>query len=109
MARDKLEGTYVHFPDDWKLIQSSGVGSFVTRAVHRLPNGSEHIWTARRHRKGRGAGGKGSPWLQFWAPEWISWWIAVGLIIGCVLYAVGAGSSLLGGALGPSPATRMAD
>lgn len=117
--RADLSGTHVVFPEDWEILGTEGVGGFITRVAYRQPDGSEYIWTSRRHRKGRGTRGRDaertkpsrrSPWLEFWAPGRISWWVAVSFILGSVLFALGAGSSLwfqsfLGGEL----ASRIAD
>lgn len=116
--RRSLARTHVDFPEDWKILDTERAGGFITRVTYRKPDGSEHVWTSRRHRKGRGArSGSGeaesyrdSPWLGVWAPGSVSWWVAVGFIVGSALFALGAISSLwfqsfLGGEL----ASRIAD
>lgn len=45
---------HVRFPEDWEWLASHGLGPFVTRVIHRLPEGHLHVWTSRRHRKRRG-------------------------------------------------------
>ncbi len=123
MAQDELKNTYVDFPDDWTLVEREGAGPFTTRAVHRLPDGSTHVWTSRRHRKGRGArvisdgaeraadpsNSRKNPWLGFWAPGRITWWVAVAFVLGSVLFVVGSGAPLLNETLGESLADRVAD
>lgn len=108
MPRQDLERTQVDFPAEWELLETEGIGGFVTRVVHRRPDGSEHAWTSRRHRKGRGGkvrfGGsekaadpshvRDNPWLGVWAPHRISWWVAIGFMVGSALFALGAGASL---------------
>ena len=97
-----LARTRVDFPEDWEILGTEGAGSFITRVTYRKPDGSEHVWTSRRHRKGRGPrSGSGeaesyldSPWLGVWAPGKISWWVAVSFVVGSALFALGASSSL---------------
>ncbi len=58
----------------WKLLEATGAKPFISRIIHRLPDGSLHIWTSRRHRKGHGLGG----------------WIAVLFMIGSACFALGS-------------------
>lgn len=111
-----LARTHVDFPDDLEILSTEGVGGFVTRVVYRTPEGSERVWTSRRHRKGRGTRSKGagsirrSTWLLLWAPGNVSWWVAVSFVLGSVLFALGAGSSLwLRSVLAGELAARIAD
>lgn len=100
--REELDRTHVNFPKDWEILETSGAWNFTTRVAYRKPDGSEHVWTSRRHRKGRGtrsrSGAKGSyrdsPWLGVWAPGNISWWVAIGFMAGTALFGLGASSSL---------------
>lgn len=99
--RSDFARTHVDFPDDWEILDTSGAWSFITRVVYRKPDGSEQVWTSRRHRKGRGTRSRSettsyrdSPWLGVWAPGRVSWWVAVGFIVGSVLFMLGASSSL---------------
>jgi hypothetical protein len=96
---------HIEFPADWKHVESRGSGPFTTRVVHQLADGSTHIWSSRRHRKGFGpeivtpegeAQAKKRPSLFLWAPDKLNWWIAVlfmigsfGFILGSVLFLVG--------------------
>jgi len=122
--RQDLERTGLDFPAEWELLETEGVDGFITRVVHRRPDGSTHAWTSRRHRKGRGgkvrSGGsekaadpsyvRDSPWLGVWAPGRISWWVAVGFMFGSALFALGAGASLWFAAfVGGELAARVAD
>ncbi len=123
MPKDGISGTYVDFPDDWTLLESEGVGPFTTRVVHCLPDGSKHIWTSRRHRKGHGSrivsdgterssdtsNSRENPWLSFWAPGRITWWVAVSFVLGSVLFIVGSGTPLLKDVLGENLANLIAD
>ena len=124
MPRQDLERTPVDFPAEWELLETEGIGGFVTRVVHRRPDGTTHVWASRRHRKGRGGrvhfnGSqkaadasyvRDNPWLAVWAPHRISWWVAIGFMFGSVLFAFGAGASLWFGAFtGPEIAARIAD
>ncbi len=99
--QNNLSRTHAEFPDDRKVLETSGAGNSITRVVYREPDGSERVWTSRRHRKGRGTrsrrGGESygdTPWLGVWAPGSVSWWVAVGFMVGSGLFVVGASSSL---------------
>lgn len=99
--RQDLSRTHVDFPEDWEILETAGAWNFVTRVVYRKPDDTEHVWTSRRHRKGRGTRSRGeassypdSPWLGVWAPGSVSWWVAVGFVVGSALFILGAGSSL---------------
>lgn len=99
--RKELSRTHVDFPRDWEILDTSGAWNFITRVVYRKPDSTEHVWTSRRHRKGRGTRSRegagsylDSPWLGVWAPGNVSWWVAVGFIIGSALFMLGASSSL---------------
>ena len=113
MARDSLQSTYVEFPEDWKLVGTEGVDGFTTRVTHQLPDGSIHVWTSRRHRKGRGGKlrrdgvehstgsyTRHNPWLEFWAPGRITWWVAVAFVLGSALFILGSAAPLFEEALG---------
>ena len=97
-----LARTHVDFPEDWEILDAEGAGGFITRVTYRKPDGSERVWTSRRHRKGRSTRGKSagtgsykdSPWLGVWAPGSVSWWVAVGFMLGSALFVLGASSSL---------------
>lgn len=102
MDRKDLENAQVEFPEEWEILETGGAGGFTTRVAYRKPDGSEHVWTSRRHRKGRGTRSRGdtarpylnSPWLGVWAFGSVSWWVAVGFMLGSALFALGALSSL---------------
>ena len=114
---------YVDFPDDWTLLEREGVGPFTTRVVHRLPDGSKHVWTSRRHRKGRSgrilsgdtdrpadaSNSRENPWFSFWAPGRITWWVAVSFVLGSLLFIAGSGAPLLKNSLGESLSSFIAD
>ncbi|HDZ59581.1 MAG TPA: hypothetical protein ENH44_02180 [Actinobacteria bacterium] len=108
MASHKTEPGQINYPADWELLDSSGVGWFTTRTVHRLPDGSIRIWNSRGHRKGLGLeviappGAAGStvakrksPWLTFWAPGRLTWWVAVCFMTGAFLFSLGSVISLV--------------
>ena len=75
-------------------------GCFVTRVVHRLPDGRQRVYHSREHRKGLppvevGSDGIGvraplvaNPWLQLWAPHRLTWWVAQLFIIGSACFAL---------------------
>jgi len=49
----KQRPTHLNFPQNWQHLGADGAGRYVTRVIHRLPDGGLHIWTSRRHRKHR--------------------------------------------------------
>lgn len=100
------------FPADWKHVESQGSGRFTTRVVHQLDDGSTHVWSSRRHRKGFGPqivspedtkrGTDRRPSLLVWAPGELDWWIAVlfmvgsfAFILGSILFLAGYGNYLV--------------
>ena len=100
-GREDLARTHVDFPENWEILETSGAWNFITRVVYRKPDDSEHVWTSRRHRKGRGTRSRDettsyldSPWLGVWAPGRVSWWVAAGFILVSALFMLGASSSL---------------
>lgn len=108
MDRMIIRRAPVRYPQDWKLIDSSSVLWFTTRAVYRLPDGSLYIWDSRSQRKGLGpeviaAPGappsapaeRKSPWLTFWAPGRLTWWVAVCFMTGSFLFSSGSLISLV--------------
>lgn len=125
MARESALRNRVHAPEEWEELESGGAGGFEdSRAVYRLPDGSEYHWESRRHRKGRGPrrasgqaaqtdrsreAGKRNPWLGGFAPHRISWWVAVAFIVGSALFTLGATSSLLAPLFGEEAAKVVAD
>jgi hypothetical protein len=93
------------FPAGWQLVTAEGAGPFVSRIVHRLPDGSLHIWTSRRHRKGHGWQGTErvaaagpdrtrSVWFTVWAPAQLGWWIAVLFMVGSACFALASFAGL---------------
>lgn len=111
MATDHRIRDRITAPKEWEKLDSGGAAGFEdSRAVYRLPDGSEYVWEARRHRKGRGpkdARGQASqeghrapesskrhPWLGGFAPHRLSWWVAVTFILGSALFTLGATASL---------------
>lgn len=94
-------------PADWEKVESGGATPFEeSQALYRLPDGSEYVWEARRHRKRRGPqkatrraaavaerapeAGSENPWLEFYAPHRLAWWVAVNFIAGSALFTLGA-------------------
>lgn len=76
-----------HVPAEtgWTLIQAEGAGPFVSRMVHRRPNGSLHTWLSRAHRKRAGLRQRG-----LWVPSEMTWWIAVLFMIGSSCFGLGS-------------------
>jgi hypothetical protein len=81
---------YIEFPSEWEHLESTRIGPFVTRIVHRKPDGQTDTRTSRRHRKGFGSQeateakvvDKERPTLFLWRPKSLNWWIAVLFMIG---------------------------
>lgn len=83
---------YIEFPSEWEHLESSSLGPFVTRIVHRKPDGKLDARTSRRHRKGFGPeavepaltapAAKTRPTLFLWRPRSLNWWIALLFMIG---------------------------
>lgn len=125
MAGDSALRDRVRAPGEWEKLESGGAAGFeASRAVYRLPDGSEYHWESRRHRKGRGPRrasgqaaqtdrarevGKRNPWLGGFAPHRISWWVAVVFIVGSALFTLGATASLLASLFGEEAAKLVAD
>ncbi len=79
-----------HIPscNDWELIHAEGAGQFITRMVHRLPDGSLHTWVSRTHRKCMGI--RHSLSVNLWAPTELGWWISILFMIGASCFALGS-------------------
>ncbi|WFB34536.1 hypothetical protein P3T73_10220 [Kiritimatiellota bacterium B12222] len=79
-----------HLPasKNWELIQAEGAGPFITRIVHRLPDGSLHTWIARTHRKCGGI--RRGLTVNRWAPSELGWWISILFMIGSSCFALGS-------------------
>lgn len=98
-------------PAGWQLVSSDGAGPFVSRTVHRLPDGSLYTWTSRQHRKGHGMRIIGlagtalddlqhSPWFTAWAPAQPGWWIALLFMVGSACFALASYAGLEPGITG---------
>lgn len=90
------EAEFAIFPPDWKHVESSTVGPFVTRVVYNLPNGARDTRTTRRHRKMFGplennaaAADHATKWL-LWRPRSLNWWIATLFMIGSFHFISGS-------------------
>ena len=89
---------YVDVPDGWTRVTASGPGPFVSSEVIREPDGTEHRWESRRHRKQSPARrrdaaktpGSESVW---WRPHQRDWWMAVLFVIGSLCFTAGAVAS----------------
>lgn len=114
-APAKLRPAHLYFPENWQHLGSDGAGPYVTRVIHRLPDGGQHIWTSRRHRKrrmGRILPGHQLPadsaahldhareqtaekanhrsfHLWKWLPQRLTWWIGVIFILGSICFVSG--------------------
>ncbi len=81
-------------PSGWTMVARHRIGPFTTSMVLRRPNGTEAVFTARRHRKGYGMAEASAaerigdiPW---WAPQRRGWWIAILFMIGSMCFALGS-------------------
>lgn len=55
MSQENGQRSRVRAPASWERLESRRTGPFQSsREVYRLPDSSEYVWEARRHRKGRG-------------------------------------------------------
>ncbi len=75
----------VRIAKGWELIEAEGAGPFVSRIVHRLPDGSLHTWLSRTHRKRAGVRR-----FSLWEPAELGWWISVLFMIGSSCFALGS-------------------
>lgn len=87
------------FPSQWTHVSSDGRGPSTTRIEHQREDGSAHIWSSRRHRRGYGpeivpATGTSAvrkrPSLFLWAPHQLTWRIAVLFMIGASHFILGS-------------------
>ncbi len=75
---------------NWELVLAEGAGPFISRIVHRLPDGSLCTWLSRPHRK---CGGIRRRVATVWNPTELGWWISVLFMIGSSCFAL---ASLVG-------------
>jgi len=85
-----------------RLIESSGLGSFITRRIFLRPDGTRFTWLSRQHRKSL------RPLLEsrvlsagalllrcLWMPSELNWWIGTVFAIGSFLFGLGGVLCLL--------------
>ncbi len=96
---------YVELPEGWTRVSASGPGPFVTSEILRAPDGTEHRWESRRHRKraparqrrtagGDCAGADGAAAQSvWWRPRRRGWWMAVLFAVGALCFAAGGVAS----------------
>jgi hypothetical protein len=85
-------------PSDWQVIEADTLGPFYTRIVYLLPDGSQRVWTSRRHRMGLALARPArlvltlnrtlSPARAIWLPSRLSWWMGIGYLLGCLIFLV---------------------
>ena len=83
---------YVDLPDGWTRVSASGPGPFVTNEVLRAPDGSEHRWESRRHRKRSRAPQRDATAQSvsvWWRPHRRDWWMAALFVIGALCFTIG--------------------
>lgn len=87
---------YVELPEGWTRVSASGPGPFVTCEVIRAPDGTEHRWESRGHRK-RSAGRRHQAVQRtesvWWRPHRRNWWMAVLFVVGSACFVAGAVAS----------------
>lgn len=85
------------FPEEWTLEKAHGFAGYVTRLIHRLPDGRRHIWASRPFRKRRATILKNEQCesctcRQFrwwgWMPLRLSWWVAIIFTLGSILFFI---------------------
>ncbi len=86
----------MELPEGWTRVSASGPWPFITSEVVRAPDGTEHRWESRRHRKRSPArqpttgeadrAGVESVW---WRPHHRGWWMAVLFAVGALCFAAG--------------------
>lgn len=86
MSGTSVRPAPVRAPEGWSLEGHRGAGPFVTFAVYRLADGTERVWSSRRHRKGNERLSQRTIW---WQPGAIGWWIALCFAIGSLCFAIG--------------------
>ncbi len=101
--------TGLRVPSGWQVVEADTFGPFYTRVVYLLPDGSERVWTSRRHRLGLALARPARlvltahrtlrPSRAIWMPYRLSWWMGVGYLVGCLIF-LGAVVLRLGAWLG---------
>ncbi len=94
---------YIRFSEEWEHLESQHVGPFLTRIVHRRPDGTTDIRTSRRHRKGFGPereiGERKRSKLLVYRPNSLNWWVAVMFMVGSWHFIAGSVMGLAGSSL----------
>lgn len=85
--------TVPDLPPGWRVVETSGPGSFDTGAVLERPDGTRVHWSSRRHRKGLGlledrVLDPARSWVG--RPSASSWWIGGLFAIGSICFALGS-------------------
>ncbi len=87
---------YRELPEGWTRVSASGPGPFVTSEVVRGPDGTEHRWESRRHRKRSRARQRAACEANravdepvWWRPRRRGWWMAVLFVVGALCFTAG--------------------
>jgi hypothetical protein len=85
---------YTEIPEGWTRVSASGPGPFVTSEVVRAPDGTEHRWESRRHRKRAPARRTDAPAGEprqsvWWRPRERGWWMAILFVVGSLCFTAG--------------------
>lgn len=86
----------MELPEGWTRVSASGPWPFITSEVVRAPDGTEHRWESRRHRKRSparqrtpGDADRARPESVWWRPRRRNWWMAVLFAVGALCFAAG--------------------
>jgi hypothetical protein len=86
---------YIELPEGWTRVSASGPWPFITSEVVRAPDGTEHRWESRPHRKRparQPATDDASRAVEesvWWRPHRRGWWMAVLFMVGALCFTVG--------------------
>lgn len=83
---------YLHVPDSWEHVRTERIGPFVTRILHRRPDGFQDARSSRRHRKrfGPERAETRRPALLIWQPASLNWWIGLLFMLGALHFISGS-------------------
>ncbi len=86
----------MELPEGWTRVSASGPWPFITSEVVRAPDGTEHRWESRRHRKrsparqrATGEADRAGTESVWWRPHRRNWWMAVLFAVGALCFAAG--------------------
>jgi hypothetical protein len=85
---------FVGHPERWRVVETQGLGRFVTRVLYEDEDGARYEWTSRRHRKGLGLrrigdGANEAPPAVI-PTRLLNRWIGALFMIGAFCFAIGS-------------------